>query len=167
MNTVPQFSLRSIGNFVGLRLKELSDALLQKADRTEVSALRRWYVADDAAGMTGLSDARAKDLCIRSDTGSVHVLDSLPPSSPGHWRPVLRGGSGGYGGAVAVPVTLPLSGEIAPVLIHGMGRLPISVWVVDREGRSNYADYTVLDVDSIRLNFTEAIEGTCHMVFVG
>lgn len=166
MSTPSQFSLRSIGNFVGLRLKELADLMGQKASRTEVEALRRWSIADGEPAMLGLADARVGDLCIRSDNGSALVLEALPPTIPGHWRPVLRGGVGGAGGSMTVSLTFPLVGEVTPVLTHSMGKLPISVMVLGADGRPHYVDYLSLDADRLQLNFTEAVEGTCSLVFV-
>lgn len=71
------------------------------------------------------------------------------------------------GGKAVITVAFQLDGAPSPVLVHRMGRPPFSIAVRDNDGRSHYADFTNLDADSLRLGFTEAVEGVCHVMFTG
>ena len=170
-----QATLLKIGNFVGLKIREIMDALSLKADkkdlnaaldlistkagRPEVEALPRFFEATSSSSMLNLDGVRTGDFCLRSDAGNGFRLRRLPSSDPASWEQVFASASASVTKTVSFPRTL------SPVIYHGMGKLPVSASFSDDSGRVHYTEWELVDYNSIRAKFTEEVGGRCSMTF--
>jgi len=126
MNTPATQLLAKVGNFVGLRFRELWNVVNQKADRQELNS-----------AIQSLKDG------VPTDGDTLRKLyDALQPT--GHYF---------------------FNESVAPVIAHNTGRFPTAVTIVDSTGRPHFASYSVVDANTIRINFTEATSGSCAITF--
>ena len=152
-------TLAKIGNFVGLKVKELLALISVKANQADVDALPRFREARSEAEMLALQDLRPGDFCLRLDTKGGWRLRELPSTVILNWYQVFTGGS------VNMSRSIQFSSNIAPIIQHDVPLPIVSVLVIDTLGRLNYVDYTLINEMSIRINFTEAVAGTCNITF--
>ena len=84
-----QLILNKIGNFVGLKIREVLDLLSFKADRAEVEALPRFHEAATRSEMLYLTGVRVNDFCLRGDNKAGYRLRALPASNIDNWEQVF------------------------------------------------------------------------------
>lgn len=126
MNTPSTQLLAKVGNFVGLRFRELWAAVNQKASQQELH-------------------------------DSIHALKENVPADGDTLRKLYES---------IQPVSHYYFNEsVAPTIAHNSGRIPSAVTIVDSTGRPHFASYSVLDNNTIRINFTEATSGSCSITF--
>lgn len=154
-----QLTLNKIGNFVGLKIRELLDLLSRKADRAEVEALPRFREASSQGEMLNLDGIRVNDFCLRLDSKSGYRLGALPASDIANWYQVFAAANS------SVTKSVLFAPGVAPIITHDMGRVPSLITVLDSDGRVNIVDWKAIDLDHIQLYFTETIGGTCNMTF--
>jgi hypothetical protein len=154
-----QLTLNKIGNFVGLKIREILDLLSGKADRAEVEALPRFREASSQGEMLNLDGIRVNDFCLRLDNKSGYRLGALPASDIANWYQVFAAANS------SVTKSVPFAPGVAPIITHDMGRVPSLITVLDADGRVNIADWKAVDLDHIQLFFTETVSGTCNMTF--
>lgn len=156
-----QLTLNKIGNFVGLKIREVLDLLSRKADREEVEALPRFREAANRSEMLYLSGVRVGDFCLVADTRSGFRLRALPASNAENWDQVFASAG------ASVVKSVPFQDAVSPVIVHDMGRIPTTITVLDASGRVNVVDWKPLDLNRIQLFFTEMVGGTCSLTFAG
>ena len=154
-----QLTLNKIGNFVGLKIREVLDLLSGKADRAEVEALPRFREAANSSEMLNLDGIRINDFCLRLDNKAGYRLRALPASDPANWHQVFAAAN------ASVTKSEVFAPGVAPIITHNMGKIPSTITVVDSDGRVNVADWRAVDLDRIQLFFTETVGGTCNMTF--
>lgn len=154
-----QLTLNKIGNFVGLKIREILDLLSGKADRAEVEALPKFREASSQGEMLSLDGIRVGDFCLRLDTKSGFRLSSFPASNLANWYQVFAAANS------SVTKSVPFAPAVAPIITHDMGRVPSLITVLDADGRVNIVDWKPVDLDHIQLFFTETVGGTCNMTF--
>ena len=65
----------------------------------------------------------------------------------------------------SVARTYLFSDALTLVIEHDGNRTPVSVSVVDLEGRVHYAHWQVLDTNHLSVFFTETVSGRCSILF--
>jgi hypothetical protein len=158
-NSSSNLTLNKIGNFVGLRFRELLDLLSGKADRAEVDALPRFREAANSSEMLNLNGIRVGDFCLRMDTRAGFRLRAFPASDVDNWLQVFSAAN------ASVVKTEAFAPSVAPIVLHSMGRIPTMITVVDSDGRVNVADWRAVDMDRIQMFFTEMVGGVVNMTF--
>ena len=156
-----QLTLNKIGNFVGLKIREVLDLLSFKADRAEVEALPRFHEAATRSEMLYLTGVRVNDFCLRGDNKAGYRLRALPASNIDNWEQVFASA------AASVVESVQFQEAVVPVITHDMGRLPTTITVLDSSGRVDIVDWKPVDLNRIQLFFTEMVSGTCSMTFPG
>ena len=158
-NSTQQLTLNKIGNFFGLKVREILDLLSGKASRQEVEALPRFREAANSSEMLNLDAIRIGDFCLRLDNKAGYRLRALPASDPANWHQVFAAAN------ASVTKSEVFAPGVAPIITHNMGKIPSTITVVDSDGRVNVADWRAIDLDRIQLLFTETVGGTCNMTF--
>ena len=159
MSTSSNLTLNKIGNFVGLRFRELLDLISGKADRVEVEALPRFREAANSSEMLNLSGVRIGDFCLRLDNRAGYRLRAFPASSAANWMQVFASVN------ASITKTEAFASAVAPIITHNMNQIPSVVSVVDGDGRVNVADWRAVDTNQIQIFFTEMVGGVCHLTF--
>lgn len=169
----PITTLKQVGNFVGLRVRELLDMInlleLKKADKVEVAKIARWYRTNSLAEMLALEGtARVNDFCLRLDQQTGYILTALPAADPVNWVVALQGGSGGGTGGNASAsyiMSFPLTNAIQPAIAHGQGKFPVGISIFDETGMPILAGATNLSTNEIRIRLSETFTGVIHLTF--
>ena len=152
-------TLQKIGNFVGLKLKEILDIVGLKANQTDLDAIPRFFEADSVSEMISLDNVRIGDFCLRSDTKTGFRLAALPSSDVSKWVLVFAPTN------ASISKTIQFPDSIAPIIYHGMNSIPTQVSITDSAGRVNIAAWQPVDQDHIQLFFSETVSGSCNMTF--
>lgn len=154
-----QLTLNKIGNFVGLKIREILDLLSGKAERADVEALPRFREAANSSEMLSLDGIRVNDFCLRLDNRAGYRLKGLPASDPANWVQVFAAAN------ASVTKTEIFAAAVSPVITHNMESVPTAITVMDSDGRVNVVDWRPVDLNRIQLFFTEMVSGTCSMTF--
>jgi hypothetical protein len=152
-------TLRKIGNFFGLKVREILELVSTKANQSDLDAIPRFFEAGNTNEMISLNNVRIGDFCLRSDSKTGYRLAALPSTDISKWVQVFAAAN------ASISKSVPFDSSIAPIIVHSMNLIPNQVNIVDSTGRINIAAWQPIDTNSIQLFFSESVSGVCSMTF--
>ena len=152
-------TLQKIGNFVGLKVRELLDLMSTKADRSDLDAIPRFFEAESVSDMITLDNVRIGDFCLRNDDKAGYRLRAFPSSDKTNWLQVFAAANANITKSVSFIEAL------SPIIQHDMNSIPSQVTVTGNDGLPNIAAWKPVDRDSIQIFFSELTGGVCSMTF--
>jgi hypothetical protein len=152
-------TLFRIGNFVGLKIRDIFNRLSLKASQVDLDKLPRFYEAPSEYHMLTISDARSGDFCLRTDMKVGYRLVNYPIGRKENWRKVF----GHSDASVVLSYNFPEG--VSPIIIHNMEVKPVMVSVIASDNRLIFTSWNSLDNNRIQLNLTEATSGVCSLTF--
>lgn len=157
LNTA-ELTLRKIGNFIGLRFREIYQALSTKAERQDLEKFSTFFNVANKNELVELIDAKVNDFALVTGLNRGYRLKVLPASDANNWMQVFTGES-------TVTRTVSFPEQLSPVIVHDMNQIPSTVDLYDAEDRRVFAHWEIMDRNSIMFYFTETVAGRCVMTF--